>query len=1298
MPSAKPGLSASHPAATAAAGAKTAASSSSRPLHVTWGGGGAKSTSSSHHPQQTNKKPQLMSYRNAEECFEAERSALLKDLADLQRVVQQKDTERSRLVARAAETEKALRQQSQLYKSKLDKALAEKQQLEVSLKKHQHHHVFHGGHQDEALFTRITEERETSQRETAELRVMVSDLGDRCNGLEEEKAAMQHMLGQREGEVEALKDRVQELAQWLETTGSERAAMVALLQNGSEQCRAVLAAEGMGKASSSSSSVSSVAQRRVHLEKIKGMLKEFAHMLSRLEHVPCFSADAPLSPKRYHHNSHHKQHACAASPTRQAFPSVSPKRYKQLAFLEEEDSEEEEEEGGKSIQAKYAKAQEQIAALQAQLHEARRHHEREKGGIGGKQRLHQHQPSPLPTQAELLARDNHLMQDRLEKLLSTALLSTQKGTRVPLLEEAEKLLTQSASRFYALATRLQEKEEEDTAEGERTPDLVPAVQAFGRDLGHLRRLLVATEHLVLCQEEERECLAFFFGDVFGVDGGFPAPALQSDASPPSSSTPHLPPPALQLMLAECSEKVEAWKHPPKAAALPSKREKQLQEALAVLRKAVLSIVPASSSSSSSTPIPTEELAAALKEKWMGMCQAAAEGKRLERQTAVLTATIDRLEDEREEAVKELQASCEERDSVLGAEVRTLRQAVAVALEEMGGESPKASASASSRQVAHALMQALSACKAVLVQEKEGLEASPPRHRRAPPPKTVAKSLKQLLEEYCFEAQTQVLALQTRVGEAEETNQGELDALQDQVTSLGRLEEAVRDVLGELAHHPQLGRVLSGQATTRQTVDDVAARLRQAVATLKRELDGRGKDLERMYKEAKTNQGIQEVAVAEAKEEVGLLRKVLQVYEEALYGALSKGADEEEDEEEAAKRKNKLKSSNSSGFAGAHAAVAQGNELARRLQEHVLGLRRQVDEKTEECFEIEEARMVERRELWEEALRWKEKASLYLRLLTSLEEAARTVVVTDGEEGKKKGVGGRTGASPPLGLDMAVELEEGHGMEAIKGLCVRLLQYGARTRGARKEGHEDVDRLQQQLAAKEKEGHGLRETLRAQATELARLREKARASFEEVTTLKQKIALQEADVSSLVSSVSRVSSKLTRLRSSSQSQGSEDGLLAVSQSGNGHGGEGMGNRQTQQSQQQQQEEAEVRRLRALVEDQVKTIETLATRIALLEEEGQEGWPEELEHLKAQKEGVERELHTLRRGLVAREKEWSATLTAVNKERERLQRKVGKQAQVVQSLSEQLDQSLSVSGSKTGRVIEETGEEEEEEQEA
>jgi len=138
---------------------------------------------------------------------------------------------------------------------------------------------------------------------------------------------------------------------------------------------------------------------------------------------------------------------------------------------------------------------------------------------------------------------------------------------------------------------------------------------------------------------------------------------------------------------------------------------------------------------------------------------------------------------------------------------------------------------------------------------------------------------------------------------------------------------------------------------------------------------------------------------------------------------------------------------------------------------------------------------------------------------------------------------------------------------------------------------------------------------------------------------------------------------------------------------------------QQHQQRMQElheeqKQEVQRLQVLAEEQARTIEALATRNALLEEEGQEGWPEELEHVKTAKRAVEQELQTLRRGLAAREKEWSATLNAVIKERERLQRKCGKQQQAVQVLAEQLDQSRG--GADVG-ALEMGGQEEEEDEE-
>ncbi|KAM3576439.1 hypothetical protein VYU27_001605 [Nannochloropsis oceanica] len=1446
-------LSASSPVSPAGRADNTFPGSKT-PLHSkSWGSGASRScrsTTSTHH-QGTGSS--LAPFKDAKACFEAERAPLLKDIEGLRRMLQQKDTDHTRQVARAVEMEQALRSQVQLYKSKLEKALAGKKQMEVVVGKQKYGQACSCGGKDDARVKRWHQEREASEQEKEVLRSSISSLEMRCVKLEEEKAEMekeaQECLDRAGREIEELRAREEELKQWLETTGLERAAMVELLRNGSQQCRAVLAAaelggrgEGEGSRTTTAGSgvgagrsLVTVAQRRVHLEKVKSLQKEFVEMLGRLEEIPCLAEDAPSMPERFCRDEKKEQQ------------QQQGQRARRFAEEEEEDEEDEEEvkEGKRMLKersAKYEAFQREKSALQAELAQL-------KGGPTTKKEQQQQQQQ-FPSQAELLERDNRLMHDRLEGVLSGALSRSLRaeqggeedqeedrggvgggdegGGRLPVLEEAEKLLTQAASRFYALATRLQEKEEEEEEEKEKEKEgagtgregrreggsgLVPMVQAFGRELAHLRRLLTASEHLALNHQEERECIAFFFEEAFGVEGGLPPltkPGRSTSSSLPSSLH------ALQNMLVACQEVVEGWKArplPPSGPPSPSKKERQLQERLTALRKAVEIIVPPSS-----PPLPSDLLALAVKEKWLGICKAAGEGRRLQKEKNQLAAAVEKMKEETKATFGELKAMSEARDKQLVGEVSALREAVMVALVEMGAERPSLSSSSSSKasspssssfssssssstskQLAHALMQALSASKARLMEENKRLRQQDEdeekdkeqgghareRQTQETTMTTTATSftLVQLLEEIYHSAHAtrqHSYILQMRVAEMEarrEEKEEELQRLVGQMEGLSRIEEAVGEVVEELWHHPQVGLLLAGNGNSiknnssssnglmkrkqrgkkrggkKEGAEDMAARLRHVVMVLTRELDGRGKDLERIWGEAMANEGTHQAAMEEVEQEVRLLRKVLQVYEEALYGALTFPSPFVEEEEggkiegtEKAKKKKTMQGSRSgvsvSGVGGAHAAVVKGNDLARRLKEHVEGLRAQVEEKMEECCEIEEARGVERREIWEEMVRWKEKAGLYLRLLTSLEEAARSVVLVGvGERGKTaaeddkhklnnqkkraEGADEAMSAISPLGLEVALELEQGRGMESIRALCVRLLEYGALARGARGEARQEVGRLEELLAVKEKEGRRLRETLKRQSVELVGLREKVRASYDEVTVWKERLIGQEADVSTLVSSLSRVSEKLTHLRSQGGGiipEGNEWGG-EVDESGDGsdvlersdwkrlRASQLQGEEADEQSQQQQQQydrehqqrmrqlheeqKQEVCRLQTMAEEQAKTIEALAARNALLEEEGQEGWPEEFEHIKSAKKAVEQELHILRRGLAAREKEWAATLNAVNKERERLQRKCGKQEQAVQALAEQLDQSRG--GSNVG-VLHVRGEEREEKMEA
>ena len=63
----------------------------------------------------------LLSFSTPEDCYAMEREQLLGDLQSLQKVIEQKDAERVRLVKKTAETEKGLRQQNQSLRARVAK-------------------------------------------------------------------------------------------------------------------------------------------------------------------------------------------------------------------------------------------------------------------------------------------------------------------------------------------------------------------------------------------------------------------------------------------------------------------------------------------------------------------------------------------------------------------------------------------------------------------------------------------------------------------------------------------------------------------------------------------------------------------------------------------------------------------------------------------------------------------------------------------------------------------------------------------------------------------------------------------------------------------------------------------------------------------------------------------------------------------------------------------------------------------------------------------------------------------------
>lgn len=67
-------------------------------------------------------KKKLLSFASPEDCFAMERARLLQDLKSLERIIAQKDAERDRLVKKAADSERTLRQQVQGLRARLDKA------------------------------------------------------------------------------------------------------------------------------------------------------------------------------------------------------------------------------------------------------------------------------------------------------------------------------------------------------------------------------------------------------------------------------------------------------------------------------------------------------------------------------------------------------------------------------------------------------------------------------------------------------------------------------------------------------------------------------------------------------------------------------------------------------------------------------------------------------------------------------------------------------------------------------------------------------------------------------------------------------------------------------------------------------------------------------------------------------------------------------------------------------------------------------------------------------------------------
>jgi hypothetical protein len=1272
-----------------------------------------------------------------------------------------------------------------LYKRRLETALAEKTALETARQRQQHHTDFHGGKHDGAPTVSLRKRIQTLEEEKAALNVQVRILEEKCLQLEREKAtawetgagaerqANAGRLDRAEEELEACRAREKELVQWVQTSGAERATMMALLRNGSRQCRAVLAAAGSCGASNGSEAskagmgLTSIAQRRVHLDKVKRLQQEFQDMLGRLDTEAPPPTEASTSPRRRTQPPRREWHASVS------LPGEGKRREERC-------------QGGRGVedlQGKYEASQALVASLKLELAQA------QSPGKGKKPKEHgQEAVAGFPSEADLLRRDNQLMRDRLESVLAQFLGRAPRrggGHRLPLMEEVEKLLTQAASQFYALASRLQEKEGENAAveagggggaegagEGGREGgETTPVVHAFGRELGHLRRLLSAVEHLTLHLEEERECMAFFFEDVFGAKGRLdPGDRRGEDVEVTFSL------PALQNMLVACRDEVETWKRRPSPLHRPpSKRERQAQEDLTVLRRAMEATLPPSDA-----PLATRALAAAFQEKWTLMVRAVDEGEALVQENAEMAAALEERQDSARARLQQVEKDWEARIAKTKEELDILREAVVVMLVELGVERPNSSSSSSSKasassflsssiagksnsRLARSLVESLSACKTRLLLEVTksieeeateggaevqgamlrgrggdvGMEAGNPGGATGSEGSSL--SLVQLLKRFygaVHAAHRHKHGLQTRLEASEGEKEAEVGALKGRLKGLLRLEEAVQGVLNDVLHHPLLGQFVPADTNssqrkggrcvspkTREDAQDMGLRLQQLVTALGRELDRRESDLEGVWREAESIQRRYEAALEQAESELGVLRKVSQTYEEALVGALGSGVEEEGEEEgeqalegddgqrkkKQRKQKKQSLTGNVHGRTGAEEAAAQSIELAGRVREFVQKLRREQEKAMQKCCETEEARVVERTELSEESMRWKGKAALYLRLLTSLEDAARSLVV-DGVKkrvkmsspgGTKKSkalrIRNREGATedhlgtskhqdwptPILSLGTALELEQSQGTGSIELLCGQLLQYSHHATRFYGDANGKAERLHESLVEKEHESQGLRKALHAKSMALADLKEKARASFEEVVRLKRKITMQEADVSSLVSSISRVSEKLTHRRSVSGPPGSipETGHVCFEDSvgdqvdGSRHQTRSQTTRASQMEDQTQslvgKYQEELERMQALGEEQAKTIEALVARNALLEEEGREGWPEELEHVKAAKEVVEQQLQTLRRGLAAREKEWAATLSAVNKERERLQRKCGKQQQAMQVLTEQVD---------------------------
>jgi hypothetical protein len=478
----------------------------------------------------------LLTFEQAEACFAAERQALLKDLAALQRVVEQKDGERERLVRKAEEAERA-------YKARLDRAL-------------------------EGGFTNSSTSTSTSRRRIAALEEELAVLRASV-----EEAARRHR-SQREAETGPLKARVAELEHWVEATGSERAAMVALLRNGSEQCRAVLLASSENDdhhhhhhhnhhhhhAATAPVSPCSTASspgrrtRRLHLERVRALQGEFAAMLARLEQIPSFATAVPISPRPFHHH-HHTTGATGGSSycsisARGAGSSPRPYHTKQQLAYSGGGCERKEEGGGMEGEAHaagqkdLADARAEISRLRRQLEAAKAQAKEAKEDADRQRRARSLSPrrSPRPATAAWSPRrkahqgqeeeavaekwaavvaENRRVQDHLEALLQQG-QQQQHGRREDdgPFPEVEALLGQGASLFYELATRLQEQEDGESGGGGggggggQGAQLL--VQDYGRGLAHVRRLLVGVERRLSGQAGAWALVAAFFREACGV--------------------------------------------------------------------------------------------------------------------------------------------------------------------------------------------------------------------------------------------------------------------------------------------------------------------------------------------------------------------------------------------------------------------------------------------------------------------------------------------------------------------------------------------------------------------------------------------------------------------------------------------------------------------------------------------------------------------------------------------------------------------------------------------------------------